>query len=226
MPGTGPNTGEMSGRVDLARCCSSWQRAGWGKTWWTSAVRGRSGTVEAMADTDAPLSSIAALRNALERLPNGTEAVRLMTRLGLWSAEAHRSPGERKSFPARFSNLQPDDLSDLSARIIADAGRVLELCGLLNGIEAQLKMRAKAARAAARSRARREWSADVKAPTRAELDDLAEEDPAVVAVDEQIALLALLLAQATAVREANQMYKEGVSREITYRGAQMSARLI
>jgi hypothetical protein len=178
-----------------------------------------------MAETDAPLSSITALRTALERLPNGIEAVRLMTRLGLWSADAHRNPGERRQFPSKFSSLGPEELSDLSARIVSDAGRVLELCGLLLGIEAQLKMKGRAARAAARGRIRREWPEEAKAPTKTELDDLAEEDPAVVAVEEQMALLALLLAQAIALREAYQLYKEGVSREITYRGAQMQARV-
>jgi hypothetical protein len=116
-------------------------------------------------------------------------------------------------------------LSDLSARVISDAGRVIELNGLLLGLEAQLKVRVRAARASARARSRREWPEDAKAPTKTELDDLAEEDSAVVSVEEQLALLAQLRAQTEAVREANQLYKEGVSREITYRAAQLQSRV-
>jgi hypothetical protein len=171
------------------------------------------------------LGSLESLRAALERIPNGTDAARLMAKLGLWSSDAHRRPGQRASFPTAFSSLGPDELSDLSARVVSDAGRVLELCGLLNGLEAQLKVKARSARAAARARARRDWPADQKAPTKSEIDDLAEEDPAVVAVDEQLGLLQLISAQASAVREANQLYKEGVSREITYRAAQLQARV-
>ena len=151
--------------------------------------------------------------------------MRLMARLGLWTSEAHRGAQTRPAFPREFSSLGPEQLSDLSARVISDAGRVIELNGLLLGLEAQLKVRVRAARASARARSRREWPEDAKAPTKTELDDLAEEDSAVVSVEEQLALLAQLRAQTEAVREANQLYKEGVSREITYRAAQLQSRV-
>lgn len=173
---------------------------------------------------DLQLSSITELRHALQRFPGGVEAVRLFARLGLWSVEAHKQPGTRQPFPSKFSDLGPDELSDLSARVVADSGRVLELVGVLNGIEAKLKIEAKAVRAAARARARRAWSGE-KAPTKAEIDDLAEEDPAVRDVDTKMSLLAVLLAAANAAKEANTLYKEGVSREITYRAAQLNARM-
>ena len=174
---------------------------------------------------DANLSPLDSLKAALERIPNGTDAVRLMARLGLWTSEAHRSAQVRPAFPREFSSLDAQQLSDLSARVISDAGRVIELNGLLLGLEAQLKVRVRAARAAASARSRREWPAEAKAPTKTELDDLAEEDSAVTAFEEQLALLAQLRAQTEAVREANQLYKEGVSREITYRAAQLQARV-
>lgn len=174
---------------------------------------------------ESAVTGVGALKGALERVPGGTEAVRLMAKLGLWTNDAHRAPAERKPFPTKFSQLGPNELSDLSARVISEAGRVMELSGILTGLEAQLKIKARAVRAAARSNARRNWPEDSKAPTKTELDDLAEEDPAVVEVDEQLALLGLLLAQVNAVREANSLYKEGVSREITYRAAQLNARM-
>ena len=108
---------------------------------------------------------------------------------------------------------------------MSDAGRVAELVGLLVGLEATTKMRSRAARASARSKVRREWSKDDKAPTKTELDDRAEEDPVVIGLDEQLGVVQQLLAQASAVREADQLYKEAVSREISYRSAQMQARL-
>ena len=174
---------------------------------------------------EANLSSLDSLRAALERIPNGTDAVRLMAKLGLWSSDAHRTVQARPSFPREFSTLSAEQLSDLSARVISDAGRVIELAGLLLGLELQIKVRVRAARASARARQRREWSTDAKAPTKTELDDLAEEDPTVLGLEEQLALLAQLRAQADAVKEANQLFKEGVSREITYRAAQLNARV-
>lgn len=165
------------------------------------------------------------LRTTLARMPGGTDAVRLMARLGLWTTTLHDNPGDRKAFPQRFSNLSPGELSDLAARVASDGGRVLELVGILTGLDTQLRIKSKSARAAARSRIRRNWPQGTKAPTRGELEDLAEEDSNVRDIDTQQALLAVLLAQAKAVAEANALYKESVSREITLRTSMMHSRI-
>lgn len=175
--------------------------------------------------TSSDLDGLKSLRTTLARMPGGTEAVRLMARLGLWTTTLHDQPGERKAFPQRFSTLGPGELSDLAARVASDAGRVLELVGILTGLDAQLRIKSKSARATARSRIRRNWPEGTKAPTRGELDDLAEEDTDVRDVDRQQALLAMLLAQAKAVAEANTLYKESVSREITMRTSMMHSRI-
>lgn len=171
------------------------------------------------------LSNITTLKAALSRVPNGAEAVRLMQRLGLWTTAAHAEPGERKPFPKNISKLGPDEISDLQSLVVSDAGRVYELIGILNGLDAQLKIRGKQVRAAARSRVRADWPEGTKAPTKSEVDDLAEEDPAVIEHEEQVSVLALLMAHVNATRESMVMYKEAVSREITWRGTQMQARL-
>lgn len=171
------------------------------------------------------LSSVSALREALERLPDGPEVVRMFAKLGLWTSELHRNSLERRALPSEFSKLSPQELSDLSSRVVSDAGRVLELVGLLSGLDTKLKIKIRAAKAAARSRTRRSWPEDSKAPSKAELDDLADEDTAVAALEEQAGLLQLMLSQANAVREANQMYREAISREITYRSAQLQSRV-
>ena len=170
-----------------------------------------------------------------DRLPKPAEDHRAATlqpstldmfaKLGLWSSELHRAAGERKAFPSEFSKLGAPELSDLTARVVSDAGRVVELVGLLNGLDARMKIRLRAARAASRSKQRRDWPADQKSPTKQELDDLADEDPSVVALEEQSGLLLLLLAQSSAVRDANQMYRESLSREVSYRSAQLQARM-
>lgn len=171
------------------------------------------------------LGSVTALREALERLPDGTEVVRMFAKLGLWTSELHRNSLERRALPSEFSKLSAQELSDLSSRVVSDAGRVLELVGLLTGLDAKLRIKIRAAKAAARSRSRRAWPEDAKAPTKTELDDLADEDTAVVTLEEQAGLLQVMLAQANAVREANQMYREAISREITYRSAQLQSRV-
>ena len=177
------------------------------------------------AEQNEELSSIKQLRQALERIPGGVEAVRLMTRLGLWSADAHKNPRVRTSFPRQFSDLGPNELADLSAATVSEAGRLMELVGVLSGLQMQLKLKEKSARAASRARSRRNWPEDKKSPTKAELDDLAEEDVQVVTVEGQLGILGLLLSSAKAALEAQVLYKESVSREISHRGAQMQARI-
>jgi hypothetical protein len=171
------------------------------------------------------MSSVSALRQALERIPEGADVVRMFAKLGLWTAEAHKAVTARKAFPSEFSKLGPEELSDLSARVASDGGRIMELVGLLSGLEVRLSLRLKAARATARSKARRALPEDQKAPTKSELDDQAEEDPTVIELVEQMGLLQMMLAQATAMKDASQLYKEAVSREITYRGDQMKSRM-
>jgi hypothetical protein len=178
-----------------------------------------------VAADELNLSDIKSLTEALGRIPNGREAAELAQALGLWTSSLHRSPAERQPFPQRMSELSPPQLSDLSARVISDAGRVVELCGLLKGLQDRLKMRSKQAHARARATQRRSWPRETKAPTVAELNDLAEEDQAVLEIDEQMSVLALLSASAEAEREALFLYRDAVSREITFRCAQIEARI-
>jgi hypothetical protein len=191
-----------------------------------------------MSVSQPPVSHLDAIHNlndALSRVPGGAEVWRMLTRLQMWTP---RSKAERQQLPQKFSALPNTELSDLSSRIIAELGLLVELCGLLTAVEQGLKLRARQARSAARVTARRTHrdtatadNADGKKTrskelTVKELDDLAESDPAVIEVDEQLVLIAILRAQADACKEANTLYKEGVSREITFRAAQMQARII
>ena len=184
-----------------------------------------------MASEDLNLNGVRSLSQALQRIPNGSALADLSARLGLWTTSAHAAPGVRAAFPTKLSNLGPNELSDLNATWIAEVGRVVELGGMLHGLQDQLRVRAKSARASARSRARRAWAEDrkddvkPKSPTAGELNDLAEEDQAVVDIDDQMSYVALLLASATAAKEASYAYRDALSREITFRCEQMKARL-
>lgn len=174
----------------------------------------------------ASLADVRSLTQALARVPGGTEAARAITALGLWSSETHRSAPARLKFPRSFADLSPSQLSDLAARVAVEASRLIELVGLLKGLQAQLKVEDARARAAARVRARRA-AADTtrKPPSVAELTDLTEEDAAVRDSAEALALVAMLLAAAEAAKEATFVMKESVSREISYRCAQLDARV-
>lgn len=184
-----------------------------------------------MSAQDLNLNGVRSLTQALDRTENGTAAAALADRLGLWTRTLHQSPETRAAFKSKFSDLGPNELSDLNATWIAEAGRVVELVGLLSGLQDQLKVRAKSARASARAKARRDLAAAAdgdtkrKAPTVAELNDMAEEDSAVKDIDDQLAFVALLLASAQAAKEATYMYRDAISREITFRCEQMKARL-
>lgn len=200
------------------------------------------GTVGSVAD-DLNLSDIRSLTEALARIPNGVDAARLAAALSVWSVESHRAPAPRKPFPDRFSDLVPTQLSDLSARTVSEADRICELVGLLSGLETHLKLKAKQARAQARAGARRQAAREAaeastegdvetvrkasraKVPTVSELNDLAEEDPRVREVDDQLSLVELLLASVSAAKEATYLRRDAISREITFRCAQMDARI-
>jgi hypothetical protein len=57
------------------------------------------------------------------------------------------------------------------------------------------------------------------------LSDLADEDQAVIDLVEQQGLLGVLSAQASAAKEVTLQYLQTISREISFRDAQMKARV-
>lgn len=175
-----------------------------------------------MPDT-LSLAELRSTRDSLARIPSGEELIRLASRLGLWTEASHNSPPGRKPFPTRFSDLGPDELSDLYASWISDAGRLSELCSGLSGHRDRLSLQLKAERARARSRARRA-NPEVKV-TSGQLDDEASSDLAVQDLESSLELVTILLASAEGAKEATNVYLAGISREITYRTEQMKARV-
>lgn len=184
-----------------------------------------------VATEDLDISNVRNLTAALERTPNGVDAVALATKMGIWTAEAHNNVIARPAYPRNVAELDADSLSNLLSNWTSEFGRIAELLGALNGQLAQLKIRAKGSRAAARSRIRKSYLGDidagknVKLPTSTALNDEAEEDPAVIDIDERLALVELLLAHTSAAKESTGQYLASISREIAYRDAQMKARI-
>lgn len=186
------------------------------------------GTVEVMEDP-IDLSTVRNAGEVLARTPNGREVAELAEKLGLLTQNALAGTSARRGFKDQVSRLAPAQLSDEQSHWAGEFGRIVELIGLLQGQEKYLALRAKSARAQARSRARRNHEAEnpeakVKL-TATQLGDLAEEDPAVRDIEEQAALLTILLASANAAKEATVMYLQVLSREISFRCAQMEARV-
>jgi len=177
-----------------------------------------------MAVEDLNLAAVKDLKGALSRTRNGADTVKLAGKLGLWTEELHDAQLRRQAFPKQLSDLTPSQLSDLYSAWTAEFGRVLELCGALDGQNALLKVQAKSAEASARARARRAAS-DQKALTQQALSDLAAESPEVQDVHGQQALVAVLSAHAQAAREATAQYLATISREISFLDAQMKARI-
>lgn len=177
------------------------------------------------------LQGLSSFSQAMERLPQGRAAVELARRLGAWTASVHQDVPPRRAFKPKLSDLSMSQLSDEHGFWAADYGRLVELAGALNAQLVYLKLASKQARSAARARARRqrneaaEGQAKQKAPTVAELNDLADEDPSVVDVDAQVALVEMLLAHVSASREATMQYLTSLSREISFRDSQLKAKL-
>lgn len=178
-----------------------------------------------MAAEDLNLTGVKTLNQVLARTRNGTAAVELAKQLGLWTETAHQAKRLRDAFPERLSELTPSQLSDLYAKWTGEYARVLELCGAITGQEALLRLQLKSAQAAARARIRRAVPAEAKPPSSGALADQADEDAAVTDLIEQSGLLVLLGAQAQAAKEATAQYLATISREISFRDAQMKARI-
>lgn len=169
------------------------------------------------------LGSIRSVRDSVARLPSGAELVQLAGRLGLWTDAAHNSPQPRKVFPGQFSTLGPDELSDLYAAWVSDAGRLAELCSMLSGHRDRISLQLKAERARARARVR-QVNPDTKY-TGAAIDDVIAADQTVRDLEQAFELVTVLLAAADGAKEATSVYLTGISREITYRTEQMRARV-
>jgi len=178
-----------------------------------------------MASEDLNLTGVKSLNQVLSRVKNGVASVELANRLGLWTEPAHTRKNSRPEFPVKLSDLTPQQLSDLYSAWTGEFGRIVELCGTINGQEALLRIQLKSAQASARARIRRNLQEGERAPSQGALNDQVDEDPAVVDLIEQSGLLLVVGAHATAAKEATAQYLATISREISFRDAQMKARI-
>ena len=188
-----------------------------------------------MAD-QVSLTGLRSLTSVLDRLPNGVAARDLAERLGVWSQRLHQSTASRALYPSSFARLADTELSDQNAVWLSELFRATELAGLLEGQRVMLTLASKSTRAATRARLRRKYRAEAdqardeglpvpKDPTAAQLADEVEEDPEVQEQDATLAMLAVVLESAKAYKEACQAGVAGISREISFRQAQMAGKL-
>jgi hypothetical protein len=178
------------------------------------------------------LTGLRSLEAVLERLPQGSPARTLAAQLGLFDPQIHTGAGNRrKQFGAQFSRMSNEDLSDANGYWLSEVFRATELCGLFEGQRMLLTMEVKATRARVRSQLRKTYQDKVttgevaKAPAATQLNDEVEEDEQVQAVEAMLGLLAVVQESAKAYKEACASACAGISREISFRQAQMQARL-
>lgn len=167
----------------------------------------------------------------LSRLPDGTAVANAMRALGMWTADAHTRPGQRKQFRRDLSSMSGQALADEQAYWSSEAGRIGELHGLLVGQKIQAQMMEKLEQSKARVRVRskhQEEQKDEPKPskiTAGEVNDRAEEDPSLQKARETAAMVEKFLASLEATKEATLLYLNTLSREITRRGDEMKSRL-
>lgn len=171
------------------------------------------------------LSDLRSVHQVLGRTPLGSSIAELAERIGLMTEGIHRGSVARRKFVENVSKLSPSQLSDEQSYWASEYGRVVELIGVLQGQEKILSLQSKAARASARARLRRNGEEAGGKMTSSQITDAAEEDPAVRDLDERAGIVAILLASAAAAKEATTMYLQTLSREVTFRCAQMDSRL-
>jgi len=171
------------------------------------------------------LTGIRRFDDALGRTQDGTDAINMARRLGLWTEGSHKNVNTRESFPENISELTPAQLSNLYSKWTADYGRLTELCGALNAQQNHLKIRTKHALAVARANIRRNLPSEKKAPSVQAVNDEAEQATEVTDLTNQAALIAVVEAYAQAAKEATAQYLASISREISFRDAQLKARI-
>lgn len=178
------------------------------------------------------LDGVHSLTGLLERVPLGVQAQELAQRLSIWTTQAHQNLGATRTvFPRNVSELDDGSLSDAFAYWTSELFRIHELVGLLNGLKMNLDLRLKKEKAAARGRARREHEekqVEGVRPTKitaGEVNDLAEEDEKVQDVETDLVTLLVVREQALSHREAVTTARDGLSREISFRQAQLQARV-
>jgi hypothetical protein len=177
-------------------------------------------------------AGVRTLGDLLDQMPSGKAAAALAARLGVWDAKMHANvSAERATYPKDFARLGDDQLSTTNSFWISESGRVTELVGMLEGQKIMLILGSKQAKAAARSRIRKTWDEAASLEekprkfTTGEVSDESENDPGVLDNELRLALLEQTLASARAYKEACAAVVAGVSREISFRQAQMSSRL-
>lgn len=172
------------------------------------------------------LADLRSTHQVLERTPLGESIMELAERIGLVTEGVHRVGTTRRKFQANVSRLSAPQLSDEQSHWVSEYGRIAELIGVLQGQEKYLGLKSKTARAQARARIRRDAEAlENSKITAGQVSDSAEDDPVVRDTDERAALVGVLLASAMAAKDATTMYLQALSREITFRCAQMDSRL-
>lgn len=190
-----------------------------------------------MNGSSISLDGVTSMTALLQRLPQGTSARELARRLGLWSVTMHEQVLSRRAiFPSEFSRLSEQDLSDTNAYWLSEVFRATEIVGLLEGQRIMLTMESKSKRASTRARIRRAHrDAQVAAaengktvpkdPSSTQLADEVEEDQNVQDQDATLAMLAVVLESAKAYKDGCLAATAGISREISFRQAQMGARI-
>lgn len=206
-------------------------------------------------DTTIDYRDVRNARELISRTPNGTQVLEVAVALGLVNSAMVNTPAERKSLKPNVSALSPAALSNEQSYWASEFGRIVELSGVLVGQEQYLSLQAKSARARARARLLREAveasntaaqaeadqldaaiAADpdafkktkvvkAKSITATQIADIAESDAAVLDADETLSLVKLMLEVAKASEKATAMYLQVLSREISFRTAQMEARI-
>lgn len=189
-----------------------------------------------MSISRVSLDNVRSLHAVLTRLPQGTQARELAASLGLWSNPLHSNTNQRQQIHTALSKLSDGQLSDVNGYWLSEIFRTTELVGLLDGLKTMLTIESKGLRSTTRARLRRAHRQAAttaaekgdpvpKDPTAAQLADEVDEDSNVQEHDQTMALLGVVMESAKAYKEACQAMAAGVSREISFRQAQMSARL-
>lgn len=171
------------------------------------------------------LTGLTNIDDVLARTPNGPAMRKLLRNLGVWLQDA---PSESRSRNRAVGNMSPDQVLNEFGYWQSEASRFLEVIGVLEGEEEELKLRYERIRSQQAAMVLREWAEDTdgkKNLTQKQTFALVDDKPEVQEAQDRLLLVRKLLKTLERVHEAHADYCAMLSRKISMEQALANQRL-
>jgi hypothetical protein len=165
-----------------------------------------------------------ALQHTLTADPVADRALQTARTAGAWTPGLYQRELTRRPMRHDLATAPDTALAEEHLYWASEVARLTELASALVSRAELAALRSRQTRARVRT-ALRAATSEGRPPSQSALDDAAECDSEVIAVEERLATIRLQAAHAVAAKEASATHMSALSREITLRGDAKRARL-